>query len=152
MKILFAVNLTEPVDAVHKVEHLCDRLDAELYVIHVDVPAEADLSLHDSEGYDASLFQYEADNTNAAEEFGLLRKVAFDHFIKTHFTRPVEAMLQESTDPASTIINGVERLGADILVLTQKPHPFLERLVVGSLSAKVLKLVNVPTLLIPIRE
>ena len=152
MKVLFAVNLTEPIEAVRTVESLCDRLDAELYVLHVDVPLQADLGSLDASGFEGGHYSYAQFDPDLAEEIEQVLESAFKRFLQRSFVRPIRMMIRESGDPATTIIHDADRTGADILVLARKHHPFLERLVVGSVSTKVIKAAKIPVLLIPIAE
>ena len=113
---------------------------------------QADLSVLDPSGYDSSLYSYSVHDPDIAEEMEQIRDTAFERFLERNFKRPIQMMLRESGDPATTIIEDLERMGPDILVLGRKHHPFLERLVVGSVSTKVMKAASVPVLIIPIPD
>ena len=152
MKVLFAVNLTEPTEVVRKVEDLCERMGADLYVLHVRAQAVADLARLGDSGLLELYAEVPGDDDVDGDRLPNERRPALDEFVRRHFRRPVKTMLFEGPDVPTTVSETVVRIGAEMLVIGQRPHALFERMVVGSVSDKLLRSVDVPTLLIPIRS
>ncbi|GIV57231.1 MAG: universal stress protein [Bacteroidetes bacterium] len=150
MKILFAVDLKEPVNVTRAVEDLAARLEAELLVVHVFSAAPASsIPLDPMSGFgDFSYVLYDPDvqeNIEKAEQH------EFDAFLVHRFTRPVKAALLHG-DPAPTLLQEAEAQNVDMIVLGKRHHSRLERLLLGSVTRDVVEHASRPVLLMPIEK
>lgn len=152
MTILFAVDLTEPPSIVRRVEELAEQLDAQLLVLHVDVPVEEMASTPVEPFSGIGIFDpYALYDPSTREEIEQSREHAFEEFVDTQFTLTVRPALREG-DPARTIIRDAHEHEADLIVLGKRHHPVLERLFVGTTAQSVIEQTDIPTLLVPIPE
>lgn len=150
MKILFAIDLSEPPAVTKAVEALAARLGAELFVLHVMDPAPAAAMapvdpLTGLSGY-APYALYDPqleDNIARAEEH------AMQTFLTERFEQPVRAALRLG-EPAPTILEDAEEHDVDLIVLGRRHHSRLERLFLGSVASDVLAKTTRPTLFMPI--
>lgn len=150
MRILFATNLTEPVDVTQQAERFARRLDADLFVLHVipPTPTAAMTSIDPMTGLSGfapyTLYdpQLEADMEEAEEN-------AFKTFLLERFSMPVHAGLRKG-DPADAILEDAEDRDIDLLMLAKRRHGRLETLLVGSTVRDVLKRTERPTLVLPV--
>ena len=152
MTILFAVDLTEPASIIRRVEELAESLDAELLVLHVDVPVE-DMASTPVEPFSGiGIFDpYALYDPSTREEIEQSREHAFEEFVDERFSLPVRPALREG-DPARTIIEDAHEHEVDLIVLGKRRHPVLERLLVGTTAQSVVEQTDIPTLLVPIPE
>ncbi|GIV58915.1 universal stress protein [Rhodocaloribacter litoris] len=150
MKILFAVDLEEPVEVTRAVETLSTRLEAELLVLHVFATAPATpLPIDPMSGFgDLSYVVYDPavqENIERAEEH------EFHAFLVERFSRPVRAALRKG-EPAATILDEAEAEAVDLIVLGKRHHGRLERLLLGSVTRDVVEHATRPVLLMPIHR
>ncbi len=152
MKLLFATDLGEPREVVAYIENLAEKLQAELLVLHVEVPVEQVTAIPvDPLSGVGAFAPYALYDPTLLREIEEARQHAFEEFIRTHFTRPIRPALKEG-DPAEVILQDAEKQQVDMLILGHRKHPFLERLLLGSVAEEVVKRSTIPTLLIPISE
>ncbi len=150
MKLLFAVDLTEPKSVTEAVEALAQKLGAELLVLHVYAPAPSSpVPLDPMSGFgDFSYVVFDPqvqENIEKAEEHG------FHDFLVKRFTRPVRPELLKG-DPAETILEEAEVHDVDMIVLGKRHHSRLERLLLGSVTRHIAEHATRPVLLMPIRK
>ncbi len=152
MKILLAVNLSEPESFTRQAIELARRMDAELLVLHVISPppanASAGLEPMTLTGgavpyapYDPAL----SDHLERAEEN------AYHAFLTERFDEPVNAALRHG-DPADGILEDAREQDVDLIVLGKHRHSRLERLFLGSVATSVVKHITHPTMLLPIGD
>lgn len=149
MRILFATDLTESPDVAAFVEQTARQMGATLFVLHVfdPLPAEALLPLDPLTGmgdFGAYALYDPADPDRAQRE----EAHAFEAFLRSHFTRPVQASMREGS-PAETILADAREHGIDLIALTNRHHSRLERLLSGSVCRRVVDQAQIPLLLIP---
>ena len=150
MKLLFATDLGEPHEVVAYVEMLAEKLEAELLVLHVEIPVEQVTAIPvDPLSGVGAFAPYALYDPTLIQEIEEARQHAFEEFLRKHFTRPIRPALKEG-DPAEVILRDAEEQQVDMLILGHRKHPFLERLLLGSVAEEVVKRATVPTLLIPI--
>lgn len=152
MTILFAVDLSEPKSVVQWVEQFAERLDAELLVLHVDVPVD-ELTNAPVEPFSGiGIFDpYQMYDPSTREEIESSREHAFQDFVHQQFSGTVRPALRQG-DPADTIIEDAHDEDADLIILGKRRHPMLERLLIGSVARSVLENTDIPTVLVPIPE
>jgi nucleotide-binding universal stress UspA family protein len=130
-RILFPVDFSErSVAAVPSVLAMAKRFDSELTVMHVvDLPAAAGIAPPEAAAW-ATLIGSESLRENG--------KIALERFVAREFPGlPVKAELAEG-DPASAIVDCARDGGADLIMMpTSGLGPF-RRLLLGSVTAKVL--------------
>jgi nucleotide-binding universal stress UspA family protein len=152
MKILFAVDLTEPVSVIRTAERYAERLNGELLVLHVTsalppfplAPVDPMTGLV---GY-APYMTYDPAlqaSLNEAEEH------AFHLFLKERFASPVHAAVRHG-DPAQVIVADATELGADLIILGKRHQTAVQRFLLGSVASEVIKHTPCATLLIPVPE
>ena len=131
---------------------LAKSMNAEVTLLHVmsnpvyfsSVQNAPITGMTDSLGVDPLVF--DADNR--------LKEVS-QHFldtIKHHFRdNSIETVLEEG-DFADTILMKAKGIGADILVMGSHSHRWLENIVLGSVTAKVLRLTSIPLFVVPTKK
>lgn len=153
MKILFAVDLTEPPAITQAVVRVIEPLDAELLVLHVlrTPPPGASLFGVDPvtgmEEYE--LGSYIAYDPAAASEMEQFEQQAFQNFLAERFQRPLQARM-DLGDPAENILADAETYNVDLIVMGKRHHSALERLLLGSVVREVTEKTDRPVLLMPI--
>lgn len=148
MKILFAVDLAEPVAITRQVEALARRLDAELYVLHVYVRTPAiPPAIDPMTGFgDFAYVEYDPEVQRNIEQ---AEAHEFHSFLNDRFTRPVRPALMKG-EPAAVILEESASREADLIVLCKRHHSRLERLLLGSVTAEVVEHSSIPVLLMPV--
>ncbi len=131
---------------------LAKAMKAEVILLHVmsdpryfsSVENMPITGLKDSLGVDP--LQFDADDR--------LREVS-QHFldtIKLHLgDKNIQTVLEEG-DFADTILMKAKSLDADILVLGSHSRRWLENILMGSVTEKVLRLTSIPLFIVPIKE
>lgn len=152
MTILFAVDLSEPPAVIEWAEEFAEKLDAELLVLHVDMPVD-ELSNAPVEPFSGiGIFDpYSTYDPSTREEIESSREHAFYDFVHQHFSRPVHPALRQG-DPAHTIVEDAHEENADLIILGKRHHPMVERLLIGSVARSVVESTDIPTVLVPIPE
>lgn len=152
-KVLIALDYNTTAQKVADAGYvLAKSMNAEVTLLHVMsdpvyfAPVENSLitGLKDSLGVDPLTF--DADNR--------LKEVS-QHFldtIKTHLgDKSIETVLAEG-DFADTILMKAKGLGMDILVIGSHSHRWLEDIIMGSVTAKVLRLTTIPLFIVPTKK
>ena len=148
MKLLFAVDLTEPKSVTAAVEALAQKLDADLLVLHVYTPTPTSpVPLDPMSGFGD--FSYVVFDPQVQENIEKAEKHGFQDFLVKRFTRPVRPELLKG-DPAETILEEAENRDADFIVLGKRHHSRLERLLLGSVTRHIAEHAARPVLLMPI--
>jgi universal stress protein F len=152
MKILFAVDLAEPEEVTDAVNALAQRLEAELYVLHVSPPQAAPPfaavdPLTGLGGFDPyALYDPALEETLEQAEAS-----AFQQYLAERFPLPVRPALRKGI-PADVILEDAERLEVTLIVIGKRHHSRIEQFLLGSVTSEVVKHATLPTLLIPIPE
>ncbi len=84
-----------------------------------------------------------------------MQKEVSQHFlekIKSHLDDiSIQTVLEEG-DVAETILTKAKGLGIDVMVMGSHSHRWLEDLVLGSISAKVIRNTSIPVLIVPTKK
>ncbi len=131
---------------------LAKTMKAEVILLHVmsdprfyaSVENSPITGMTDSLGVDP--LQFDADHK--------LKEVSqyFLDTIKLHLgDKTIQTVLDEG-DFADTILRKAKSLDADILVLGSHSHGWLENIVLGSVTEKVMHLTSIPLFIVPIKE
>lgn len=148
MRVLLAVDCTEPEAVTRKAAALAGRLDAELYVLHVHAPSPAGpIPIDPMTGFGDMAYAAYDPSIEASVEAG--ERHEFDRFIRDRFDSPVRSALLVG-DPARTILDNADELDADLIVVAKRRHGALERFLLGSVSREVMDHTHRPVLVIPI--
>ena len=127
-------------------------LDAEITLLHVmsdpvyyaSTEYAPIMGMTDSMGVDPLKF----DSNNR------LKKVS-QHFlekIKHHFADESIVTVLEEGDFAETILSRATALNSDILVMGSHSHRWLEDLILGSVTAKVIRHTSIPVFIVPTKK
>lgn len=152
MKVLFAVDLSEPPAVTEQVVDLVERLGAELYVLHVlaEFPTTLVSTIDPMTGigdyapyalYDPELQH----NMQEAEE------EEFRAFLAERFAGPVRPAVRRG-EPVISILEDADVHDVDLIILGKHDHTRLERLLLGTCATKVAEQASRPVLLIPISK
>lgn len=152
-KVLIALDYDPTAQKVANAGYaLAKSLDADVTFIHVmsdpmyfsSVENMPISGMKDSLGVDPLIF--DADNR--------LKEVS-QHFLDTikHHLRDnsIETVLEEG-DFADTILMKAKGLGTDILVMGSHSHRWLENIIMGSVTEKVLRLTSIPLFIVPTKN
>jgi hypothetical protein len=102
VKILLAVDLSEPRSLTQYVLGLTERLEAELLVIHVEVPVRSMTATPiDPLSGIGAFSPYALYDPSVIDEIEEARQHSFDLFLQEHFSIPVRAALREG-EPGGT--------------------------------------------------
>ena len=152
MKVLLAVNLSEPESFTRKAAEMAGRMDAQLHILHVINPpppnASAGLEPMTLTGGAVPYAPYDPALNAHLEE---AEEDAYHAFLTERFDSTVHAAVRHG-DPAEGILEDARELNVDLIILGKHRHSRLERLFLGSVARKVVKHITHPTLLIPIGE
>ena len=150
MRILFAIDLSEPRAVTQVVEALAARLEADLFVLHVmdPTPAAAVSPVDPLTGL-SGYAPYALYDPQLEENIARAEEHAMQAFLVERFEQPVRAALRLG-DPARTILEDAEEHDVDLIILGKRRHSRLERLFLGSVAADVLRETTRPTLFVPI--
>jgi nucleotide-binding universal stress UspA family protein len=152
-KVLIALDYDPTAQKVANAGYaLAKSLDADVTFIHVmsdpmyfsSVENMPISGMKDTLGVDPLIF--DADNR--------LKEVS-QHFLDTikHHLRDnsIETVLEEG-DFADTILMKAKGLGTDILVMGSHSHRWLENIIMGSVTSKVLRLTSIPLFIVPTKN
>ena len=150
MKLLFAVDLTEPESVTRQVIEYAQRLGADLYVLHVHVPTPAGpLPIDPMTGFGDLAYAVYDPAVEASVE--ATERHEFNTFVRERFKIPVRPALLQG-DPARTILDNADTLDADLIVVAKRRHGALERILLGSVSESVLHHAKRPVLVVPVAD
>lgn len=148
MRVLLAVDCTEPEAVTRQVAALARRLEADLYVLHVHVPSPAGpIPIDPMTGFGDMAYAVYDPTIDASVEAG--ERHDFERFVRERFDMPVRPALLVG-DPARTILENADTLEADLIVVAKRHHGALERFLLGSVSREVMNHTHRPVLVIPI--
>jgi len=150
MKILLALDLTEPASLTQAVEEMATRLDAELLVLHVmdTAPATSVAPVDPLTGL-SGFAPYALYDPQVEENIARAEEHAMQAFLVERFQKPVRAALRFG-DPARTILEDADEHDVDLIVLAKRHQSTLERWLLGSVATDVLRNTKRPTLFMPI--
>ncbi len=150
MKILFAVDLSEPPDLTDEVVDFVKRLSADLLVLHVhpQKPAASPTPLDATTGL-GGFSTYMLYDPGIEQDIMEAQEHAFASFIASRFRYPVQAALREG-NPSEVILEDAEKHQVDLVVLGKRHHSRIGRLLLGSVASAVIEHAKRPTLLMPI--
>lgn len=152
MRILFAVDLSEPDSAIRQVEELSSKLQADLYVLHVREPvASAPVVPVDPMSGLMGFAPYSVYDPMLEENVDRAEEDAFRHFLSRHFSVPVRPALRRG-DAADSILRDADDENVDLIVLGRRHHGRIQRLLVGSVADDVVRHSKRPVMLIPILD
>lgn len=122
---------------------LAEKFNASLILLrvvaapHAALGTDADVA-HDQLLDDIRGYVYEDCRTYLARQQARLKAEGYD----------VRVRLAEGSAPAETIVQVAEEVGADTIIMSTHGRSGVSRIVFGSVAEKVLRLANVPVLLI----
>ncbi len=147
LKILFATDLKEPRNITDRIQDLADRLEAELFILHVHVPTpSSSLDMDPRSGF--AEMAYAIYDPAVEKKIVETERNEFHRFVEERFVRP--AILQG--DPARIILDNASELGVDLIVLAKHRHSAIERMLLGSVTNVVARESHQPVLLIPVAQ
>ena len=148
MKILFATDLNEPKSVTDQVQALSTKLGAELFLVHVHVPAPTTpLGVDPLSGFGEIAYAlYDPAIENSIVE---AERHEFDRFLIDRFSTAVRPALHQG-DPARVILNDADTMKVDMIILAKRRHSAIERMLLGSVSDTVAREAKHPVLLMPI--
>lgn len=150
MKVLLAVDLSEPPATIQKALRMIAPYDAELMVLHVIPPAPA-ASATSLDSVTGGFTAYDIYDPALEKHIEKAEEHAFHEFLTERFDEPVRAALRHG-HPAECILEDAASKDADLIILAHRPQSTLERLLLGSVASTVVRKSTLPTLLIPILE
>ena len=150
MRVLFAVDLSEPVATVRQVEELTRQLQAELLVLHVHAPAASGpvVPVDPMSGL-MGFAPYSVYDPMLEENLERAEEDAFRGFLASRFSMPVLPATRTG-DPAEMILQDAEEERADLIALGKRHRTRLQRLLIGSVADEVIRHARRPVLLFPI--
>ncbi len=152
MRLLFATDLSEPRETIRTVEDFADRLEADLYVLHVHGPIPAaPIPPVDPMSGVMGFAPYTVFDPEIEETLEEAEEDAFRRFLARHFKRPVRPASRVG-DAAEMILKDAEDEQVDVIILGRRHRSKLERLLEGSVAGGVLRHATVPVILIPILD
>ena len=151
MRILFAVNLEEPESVCSSVVDLANRLDAELYILHVCSPKPPAFASADPVSGLGDLASYALFDPDLQRNLDEAESSAFDAFLARSFQTPVKASMRKGF-PASTILEDADANDVDMIVVGRRHHGRLERFLVGDVASDIVKHSTRQVLLVPIPD
>lgn len=150
MKILFAVDLSEPEQTVQAAVRFASGLGADLLVLHVipPYPAAPIMPLDPLTGL-TGYAPYSAYDATLERDIEHAMTRAFNAFLAEHFSEPVRAALRTG-DPARIILADAEEQDAGVIIMGKRHHNRVQHFLLGSVTNDVVRHSTCPTLLIPI--
>ena len=148
MKVMFTTDLSEPETITEQVQQLVQRLDAELFVLHVHMPTPTTpIGVDPLSGFgDMAYALYDPAVEKAMVE---AEQHDFDAFLIERFDLPIRPALHEG-DPARIILSDADEMGMDMIVMAKPRHSALERMLLGSVTSAVAREARQTVVLIPI--
>lgn len=150
MKVLFAVDLTEPHAVIRRVEEFARALGGELLVLHVRQSApSAPVPPVDPMSGLMGFAPYSVYDPEIEADFERAEEDAFREFLRNRFSGPVRAAIREG-EPAETVLKDADEEHADLIVLGKRHQSRFEEFLMGSVVDQVLRHASRPVLLVPI--
>lgn len=152
MVVLFATKLTEPPSMTDEVSALVERLEADLWVLHVapPVPASAFTSVDPMTGL-GDLASYALYDPQLQEDLEKAEASAFDEFLDQRFKQTVHASLKTGY-PASMILEDAKEHDVDLIIVGKRHHSRIERFLMGDVAREVMEQSDIPVLLMPVSQ
>lgn len=152
VKILLAVDLSEPPSLIEEVERFARRLDGELLVLHVTTPFPTSPvppidPLTGLTGY----APYTVYDPRLQEEIDVAAARAYRTYLTENFTLPVRAALREGS-PARIILADADELEVGMIILGKRRQSRIQQFFLGSVAREVVQHTTRPTLLLPVHE
>ena len=152
MKILLAVDLSEPLSMTRQALQWANRLDTDLMVLHVEEPVLSEERPFTEPAFElGGAAPYDLYDPALAENVERAQEHAFHAFLTEHFDQPVHAELRRGK-PAPTILEDAREQEANLIILGKRRRGRLEKLFLGSVASKVVDKTTLPTLILPIRK
>ena len=152
MRILFAVDLSEPRSLTQRVEQFVKRIGGDLLVLHVHAPApSAPVAPVDPMSGLMGFAPYSVYDPTLDQNIEKAEENAYHAFLVERFEMPLRAASREG-DPAEMILQDAEEESADIIVLGKRHQSKLRRLLVGSIAGEVVRQATLPVVLFPVLE
>ena len=149
-KILIAIDYNPVSEKVANEGHeLAKALGAEICLLHV----VTDIRFYGTE-YPTFMGYHGADIPADSNFDGEIEKVA-QNFLKTaaeHLGDPAVKTQLEEGDTAQCILNYAQQWKADMIVMGTHSHSALEKLMMGDVTAKVIKKTKIPVFLVPVKK
>lgn len=149
MRLLFAVNLEEPVQVCQQVQGLAQKLSADLYILHACPPRPPAFTAADPISGLGAFASYALYDPDLQENIQKAEASAFDSFLTRSFSMPVIPSLRNGY-PSEAILADAEEHHIDIIVIGKRHHSALEKFLVGDVASSVIKNANRQVLLVPI--
>ena len=150
MKLLFATDLHEPRTVTDRVQSLAQKLEAELFVIHVHVPTPTTpLGVDPLSGFGE--IAYALYDPSVEDSIVQAERHDFDAFIKERFSLPVRPALHQG-DPARVILDDSEKMQVDMIIMAKRRHTAIERMLLGSVTNTVAREAHQPVVLMPVAD
>ena len=150
MKVLFAVDLSEPEEVSSRVEALVRAMNAELLVLHVRHPAPAaPVPPVDPMSGLMGFAPYSVYDPSLEEDFERAEENAFRDFLDSRFSGPVRAAIREG-EPWETVLEDADEEEVDLIILGKRQQTRFERLLMGSVAGEILRRSNRPLLIVPV--
>jgi len=149
MVVLFATKLNEPRSVTDAVAGMVERLDAELWVLHVcpPPPSSTFASVDPMTGL-GDLATYALYDPQIQQDLEVAEASAFDRFIADRFTKPVKVSLKTGY-AATAILEDAAEHAVDLIILGKRHHGRIEKFLMGDVAGEVLERTDKPLLLMP---
>jgi nucleotide-binding universal stress UspA family protein len=153
IKVLIALDYDKTALKVAETGYaLAKTMDAEVTLLHVmsdpvyyaSTEYSPIMGLTDSLGFNP--LKFENDDRSKKVSLHFLEK------IKLHLGDQSIKIILEEGDFADTILMKAKELGTDTLVMGSHSHRWLEDLILGSVTAKVVRLTTIPVYIVPTKK
>ena len=150
MKMLFATDLSEPRHVTDQIQRLVQKMDSELYIVHVHIPTPTTpLGVDPLSGFGEIAYAlYDPSVENSLVE---AERHEFDDFVRERFSLAVRPALHQG-DPARVILDDADKMEVDMILMGKRRHSAIERMLLGSVTNTVAREAHQPVVLLPIHE
>jgi len=128
---------------------LARALGAQVHLLHVI----SDPVYYATRAYDPIMGFTGYLDTSAIDPYGMdsVRKMSIEYLtqIRSHFNDDTARMHVEEGDYADSILKLADELGVDMIVVGSHSRRWLEKILVGSVTEKVLRQCEIPMLIVP---